>query len=91
MASAIILLVYLAVILATIKLRKQKIKEDEKSFKAPGGLITPLIGVIAIIWLLTNLGKWEILSTILFIAAIVVIYFITKRLKRKNTLVEIVN
>ncbi|HEX5152649.1 MAG TPA: amino acid permease [Parafilimonas sp.] len=91
MASAIILLVYLAVILATIKLRKKKITGDKKSFKAPGGLITPLIGVIAIIWLLTNLGKWEILSTMVFIAAIIVIYFVTKRLKRKNTRAEIVN
>jgi amino acid transporter len=91
MASAIILLVYLAVIMATIKLRKKKIEGDEKTFKAPGGLVTPLIGVVAIIWLLTNLGKWEILSTLIFIAAIIVIYFVTRRLRRKNALVEIVN
>lgn len=90
MASAIILLVYLAVILATIKLRKTKRQGDEKSFKAPGGLVTPSIGIIAIIWLLTGLSKWEIFSTLIFIAAIVVIYFVTRQLKRKNTLVEIV-
>ncbi len=91
MASAIILLIYLAVILATIKLRTKKINEDEKAFKTPGGLIIPLIGIVAILWLLTNLSKWEILSTLIFIAAIIVIYFVTMRLKRKNTLVEIVN
>jgi basic amino acid/polyamine antiporter, APA family len=78
MASAIILLVYLAVILATIRLRTKKTGGDEKKFSAPGGLFTPLIGIAAIIWLLTGLNKWEILSTLIFIAAIIVIYFVTK-------------
>ncbi|MEO6583073.1 MAG: amino acid permease [Ferruginibacter sp.] len=90
MASAIILLVYLAVILATIKLRKKKMEGDEKSFKAPGGLIIPLIGIVGIIWLLTSLGIWEILSTLIFIATVIVIYFITRWLKRKNAVVDIV-
>lgn len=83
MASAIILLVYLAVILATIKLRKSKTAGDEKTFTAPGGLITPLVGIAAIIWLLTSLGKWEILSTLIFLAAIIAVYFITRQLKPK--------
>ncbi len=86
MASAIILLVYLAVILATLKLRKKKIAGDEKYFRAPGGVITPLIGIAAIIWLLTSLSKWEVLSTLIFIATIIVIYFITKLIKRRNKL-----
>jgi APA family basic amino acid/polyamine antiporter len=87
MASAIILLVYLAVILATIKLRKKKIEGDEKIFKAPGGLVTPLIGIAAIIWLLTSLGKWEILSTLIFIAIIIAIYFVTRWIKPKPTVI----
>lgn len=86
MASAIILLVYLAVILATIKLRTKKIEGDEKKFRAPGGLITPLIGIAAIIWLLTGLSKWEILTTLIFIAAIIVIYFVTKWINPKPAL-----
>ncbi len=89
MASGIILLVYLAVILATLKLRKKKVEGEEKYFKAPGGLITPLIAIAAIIWLLTSLGKWEILSTLIFITAVIIFYFITKWLKRKNEVVEI--
>jgi membrane protein implicated in regulation of membrane protease activity len=64
-------------------LRKKKIDGDGKTFKAPGGLVTPLIGIVAIIWLLTSLGKWEILSTLIFIAAIIVVYFVTKWLKNK--------
>ena len=82
LASAAILLVYLAVILATIKLRKQHQHASDKTFRAPGGLVTPLIGIAAIVWLLTCLSKWEILSTIIFITAVCVIYFIMKKLKK---------
>ncbi len=54
----------------------------EKTFRVPGGLIIPLIGIAAIVWLLTSLGKWEILSTIIFIAMVCVIYFVMKRIKK---------
>jgi APA family basic amino acid/polyamine antiporter len=90
MASAIILLIYLAVVLATIKLRNKKIAGEEKYFKAPGGLVTPMIAIVAIIWLLSSLGKWEILSTLIFIALIIIIYFITKWVNRKEPLPVIV-
>ncbi len=84
LASAAILLVYLAVILATIKLRRKKQDAAEKTFRAPGGLIFPFIGVASITWLLTSLSKWEILSTIIFIAAICIIYFVTKKFKKEK-------
>lgn len=84
MASAIILIVYLAVILATIKLRQKKMGEVEKTFQPPGGLLTHVIGIVSVIWLLTSLGKWEILSTLIFIAGILVIYFVTQWMKRKK-------
>lgn len=91
MASATILLIYLAVILSTIKLRTKKVEGDKKFFKAPGGWVTPFIGVAAIVWLLTGLGKWELFSTLILIASVCVIYFVTNwiKLKRKNKLVEI--
>ncbi len=82
LASAAILLIYLAVILATIKLRRNTQNAGEKTFRAPGGLITPLIGIAAIVWLLSSLSKWEILSTVIFIAAVAVIYFVMKKLKK---------
>lgn len=81
LASAAILLIYLAVILATIKLRLNKQDAAEKTFKVPGGLIIPFIGIAAIAWLLTSLNKWEILSTIIFISVICIIYFVTKWIK----------
>jgi len=83
LASAAILLIYLAVILATIKLRKKKQVTVEKTFRVPGGLIIPFIGIASIIWLLTSLSKWEILSTVIFIAVVSVIYFVMKYLKNK--------
>jgi amino acid transporter len=78
LASAALLLVYLSVILATIKLRREKEDELEKTFKVPGGLIVPFIGMASILWLLTSLNKWEILSTIIFITTICLVYFVMK-------------
>jgi amino acid transporter len=84
LASAAILLIYLAVILATIKLRKNKQTATEKTFQAPGGLLVPFVGIAAITWLLTSLDKWEILSTIIFIGIICGIYFAMKWMKSKQ-------
>ena len=84
LASAAILLIYLAVILASIKLRMKKQDVAEKTFRIPGGLTIPFIGIAAIIWLLTSLSKWEILSTIIFIAIVCIIYFIMKKFQNKK-------
>lgn len=81
LASASILLIYLAVILATIKLRKKKQDASEKTFRVPGGLVIPFIGIVAIVWLLTSLSKWEILSTLIFIVVVCVIYVVMKKVK----------
>jgi amino acid transporter len=82
LSTAAILIIYLAVILATIKLRKTKQEVTEKTFRMPGGLTIPIIAIAAIIWLLTSLSKWEIGSTIIFIAVICVIYFLMKKYKK---------
>lgn len=82
LASAAILLIYLAVILSTLKLRNRNNEGNERTFRAPGGFITPLIGIAAITWLLTSLKRWEILSTLIFLAAICIIYFATKWIRR---------
>jgi L-asparagine transporter-like permease len=85
LASAAILLIYLFVVLATIKLRVKKQDDSEKTFKVPGGLVIPFIGVVSIIWLLTSLSKREILSMVIFIAVISIIYLAMKWMQnRKN-------
>jgi L-asparagine transporter-like permease len=84
LASTSILLIYLAVVLATIKLRMSKQNSTENTFKVPGGLIIPFIGIASIIWLLTSLKKEEIFSTIVFITVICIVYFAQKWLKKKK-------
>jgi APA family basic amino acid/polyamine antiporter len=84
LASAAILLIYLLVILATIKLRLKKQDTTEKTFRMPGGMFVPLIGIASIVWLLTSLSKWEMISTILFIALISCLYFAMKWLRNKS-------
>ena len=82
LASAAILLVYLGVIVAIIKLRMKKQDANERTFKVPGGLIIPLAGIAAIVWLLSSLSKEEVLSAIIFIAAICCIYLITTKISK---------
>jgi amino acid transporter len=83
LASAAILLIYLAVILSTIKLRMKKQDTAEKTFRIPGGLVIPVIGIASIVWLLTSLTRLEIYSTVIFIAVICVIYFAMKQFQKK--------
>lgn len=84
LASAAILLVYLAVLLSTIKLRMQSGDTAEKTFRAPGGLIIPFIGIATITWLLSRVSKWEIISTIIFIAIVCIFKMATTMMKRKD-------
>lgn len=82
LASAAILLIYLAVILSVIRLRMKRPDTGEKSFKAPGGYAIPFIGVVSILWLLVNLNLHEVTSALLFIVAVSLLYlFITIRNK----------
>jgi len=83
LASGALLLIYLAVILAMVKFRKEKQDAAEKTFKVPGGLIIPCIAIAAIIWVLSNLSWQEIGSLAIFVVVIGVIYFVMKRLQRK--------
>lgn len=80
LASAVILLVYLAVVFATVKLRTERQTAAGKTFRAPAGPLFPVIGLATVVWLLTSLRKWEILSTLIFITVVRVVYYVTKRL-----------
>ncbi|TSJ44354.1 amino acid permease [Mucilaginibacter corticis] len=84
LASCTLLIIYLAVILAMLKFRRQTDPSAEKTFRIPGGILIPLIAIAAIIWLLTTLSGNEILSTAIFIAIVCVIYFIMRWFKKKD-------
>ncbi len=89
LASGALLLIYLAVILAMIRLRTKKEQPAEGSFKVPGGLLIPFIAIAAIVWLLAHLSGKEILSTIIFIVIICVIYFLMKTFQKKKVVTEV--
>ncbi|CAN5635106.1 APC family permease [soil metagenome] len=84
LASGALLLIYLAVVLALIKLRMKKNAETEKSFKIPGGLTVPLIAIAAIIYVLSNLSKAEITSITAFVAVVCAGYFVIRKWKDKS-------
>jgi amino acid transporter len=84
LASGALLIIYLGVVLSLIKLRLNKKEDGEKTFRVPGGLIIPIIAIVAILYVLSNLSQQEILSLVIFIAAICVIYIIMKGWQNKT-------
>ncbi len=82
LASACILTIYFAVIIATLKLRSNKDTLPTCTFRIPGGKVVPVAGAFAILWLFTSLSEWEIYATLIFIAIISVIYALMKRLRK---------
>ncbi|MEI9807244.1 MAG: amino acid permease [Bacteroidota bacterium] len=83
-ASAAILIIYLGVVMASIKLRKEKSTATEKTFKVPGGIIVPLFAIAGILWLLSNLKQAELAGMGIFILAFSVIYLFMKFVKKKR-------
>ena len=84
LASGALLIIYLGVVLALIKLRLKK-SNDNGAFKVPGGLFVPCIAIAAIIYVLSNLSKQEILSLVIFIAVLCIIYLFMKMWQSKVT------
>lgn len=80
-ASAALLIIYLGVVLATIKLRKKPSTEGEKTFRVAGGIIVPLLAAVSIIWLLSNLSKTELIGITLFMLLFSFAYFVLKQVR----------
>ncbi len=82
-SSSATLIIYLGVILATIKLRKAGPQVTEKTFQIPGGIIVPLLAIGVIVWLLSNLTRPQFIGLIVFIFVCSVIYFFAIFLRKK--------
>jgi hypothetical protein len=78
------LLIYLGVVLATIKLRKITSLNTEKSFRMPGGVIIPSLAACTIIWLLAHLNKKEFLYEGIFVAVFCLFYIVMKVAKKSD-------
>lgn len=74
-ASVSLLLIYLGVALATIRLRKiEGTTSRTKTFRVPGGSVIPLITAAGIIWLLSNSSRSEVISICVFTGLLTALY-----------------
>lgn len=83
-SGAATLLIYLGVVLATLKLRKRNSLTSEKTFRIPGGIIVPLLAIVVILWLLSNLSKQEFIGISIFIVLFSLIYLAIKVIKKNH-------
>lgn len=83
LASSAILIIYLTVLLAMVKLKMKKQHTVEQGFIVPGGFLVPFIAILGILWMLSHLTDTEIFSTFFFIGVVCVIYFLMAVLPRK--------
>ncbi len=81
MSSASLLLVYVGVIAATIRLRSMK---SENSFTIPGGLTVPVLAMMGTLWFLSNLAAREVMAVGIFLAFFTGVYFVMKKASSNN-------
>ncbi len=85
LASSSVLIIYLAVVLASIRLRYKKDAADETgTFKMPGGLIIPILAIGTICWFLSHITRDEIKALAIFFAVLTVFYFIREKLRKRK-------
>jgi basic amino acid/polyamine antiporter, APA family len=80
LSSVAILLVYVGVILATIKLRQSR--KSGGGFRLPGGITVPVMALLVTGWFLTSLTKQEVIASAIFIALFSGIYLGYKYFRR---------
>lgn len=83
LASMALLLTYLAVCLAALKLRYARPRAPG-SFRAPGGPIVGLLASAVVLWVLASSTRKEILSMAALIAASVAYYLLYRQVARRR-------
>ncbi|MEI9958526.1 MAG: amino acid permease [Ferruginibacter sp.] len=86
MVSSSILIIYLAVVLATLKLQFKKEGIEQGGFKIPGGPVVPVLAAIVIGWFLKHITEVEIRGLSIFFGAVIIFYFINKEVRKKPLL-----
>lgn len=79
-SSSSVLLVYMGVALAVMKLRMQK-ETDPSTFRIPGGFTVPILSVITILWFLSNLTPPEMMGIVIMIGVLSIVYLGIKYFK----------
>jgi basic amino acid/polyamine antiporter, APA family len=75
LSSASILLVYVGVIAATIRLRTMKV---ENAYTNPGGITIPVLALLATGWFLSHLQLNEVLAVSIFLTFFTGVYFLMR-------------
>lgn len=82
-SSVSILLVYLGVTLSVIKQRRNKAKPTSNEFRIPGGYLVPILSVIIIVWLLSNLERQEFIGFGVYLVILTFIYLLKDKIWKK--------
>jgi len=88
LASISLLLVYLAVCLAALKLRAAG-PAPEGAFRAPGGPLVPLLGAATVVWLLAHTTRGEAVGMAVAIGAAAAYYLVRRQVLRGRVPAEI--
>jgi amino acid transporter len=83
-ATGAILLVYLGVALAVLKLRHRDGPPSAGQFTIPGGPVVPVLSAAVIIWLLLQMTVGEATGAGALLAVTVVIYLVRKGIKTQS-------
>ncbi len=79
--AASLLLLYLGVVLATIKFRLRKNVDRSGAFTIPGGLTIPIAALVALCLFIIQLKLKEIIGITIFITALSIIYLFENAMK----------
>lgn len=78
-SSSATLIIYLAVILATIKVRYKEKNSYPESFKIPGGYIIPILASVVVLWFLSHITLNEIVALLSFFIVASIYYYADSR------------
>ena len=82
-ASASLLLIYLGVASAVIKLRITD-RGKQAGFRIPGGYTVPILAIVTILWFLSNLLPKEMIGITIALAFFSLLYYLIKYFKPKG-------
>lgn len=91
-ASTMLLMLYILSCLAVLVMNKSPLQNYKPGFRVPLGPVLPLLGIVAYLFLIGEMGKVPVLTCLVFAAGGVVWYliYIRPRIARESALVTLV-
>jgi amino acid transporter len=88
LASVSLLLIYLAVCLAALQMRRSG-PSPAGAFRAPGGPLVPVLGAATVAWLLAHSTRVEAAGITIAVSGAAVYYFVRRQVLRGRTAAEL--